>query len=450
MANSNPTNLNSENEPTARRDHKETERLYAFAFGVLFVTTMLIVAIYFPEPTQFQYLIFRIVIALAAAGVAAMIPGFLQIEISGLIRAGGALAVFVIIYFYNPAILKQFGVQPPPPDPPDKFLNLAVKLSIAENAVKQIEKTLEEEPSPDTREKILHEIIVYYNNLIVHIDALKSEDPRAYSLLKDARIQYVRISRQYRELNLCNSFPEMVPIPSATYFMGINKATALKLVNEYHAWKIEWFDNEIPSRPVSLDSFYIGKYEITNAQYECFLENNPDHNKPTYLNSNSLNGPNQPVVGVSWYDAIAYCTWLSAKTKKNYRLPTEAEWERAAKGGEDRIFPWGNAPPSLNICTFMGQGTSTTRVGIRPAGASPFGVMDLAGNVKEWCRDWYSEDSYQSTGTRNPGGPISGTERVVRGGGWRDGIFDLRTTVRYKFPPEVKRDDLGFRVVREE
>jgi sulfatase modifying factor 1 len=241
---------------------------------------------------------------------------------------------------------------------------------------------------------------------------------------------------------------EMIFIPPGQFLRGTSESEISQLINNHPDWNPQWLVEETPQREITLDSFYISRYEVTNKQYGNFLNDNPDYERPGYWNDGNFNGPEQPVVGVSWFDAAAYCNWLSEKTKKKYRLPTEAEWEKAARGTDGRFFPWGNEEPDLNKANFAGQlhGTVTVKKNIQ--GVSAFGLMNTAGNVSEWCADWYDEDYYQLANDHNPGGPAQGKRRVVRGGSWQDNTFSLRCAARNSYPPDTKKESLGFRIVR--
>jgi formylglycine-generating enzyme required for sulfatase activity len=241
---------------------------------------------------------------------------------------------------------------------------------------------------------------------------------------------------------------EMVRIPSGNFCRGTSKDEIDKLVKEHSNWKTELFKDEKPQREIYLDSFYISKYEITNAQYKTFLEDKPNYEKPAYWNTEGFNDPDQPVVGVSWYDADAFCNWLSEKTGENYRLPTEAEWEKAARGTDGRFFPWGNEEPDISKANFMEQHHKTIPVKEKPLGASAFKLMHMAGNVAEWCSDWYDESYYRIADERDPNGPSNGARKVVRGGAWNDNAFFLRCADRNSYPPKVKKEIIGFRIVR--
>ena len=192
--------------------------------------------------------------------------------------------------------------------------------------------------------------------------------------------------------------------------------------------------NEHPQRTVYLGAFYIGKHEVTNAEYkECV---DAGACEPPSSNSSSTHDfyygnpeyDNYPVIWVSWYDAKAYCEW------KGMRLPTEAEWEKAARGTEARKYPWGNEFDSYKCNTSESGIGDTTEVGSFPDGASPYGAMDMAGNVWEWVADWYDAEYY------------SGEHRGERGGSWFNHHGYVRCALRGMRYPDDRRSFLGFRV----
>lgn len=205
-------------------------------------------------------------------------------------------------------------------------------------------------------------------------------------------------------------------------------------------------DDEKPVHRIWVDAFEIAAYQVTNEDYARYLAatGNP---APSCWNDPSFNHPAMPVVAVSWHDAVNYCEWLSRKIGKAYRLPTEAEWERAARGGtEHSLYPWGDAPPEQvpNYAERWKEGPEP--VGLYPPNA--FGLYNLGDNVHEWCLDWYDAGYYSRSPERNPRGPASGTRRASRGGSWRHQIKVTRSAARSSIPPTLKYADYGFRVAR--
>ncbi len=202
--------------------------------------------------------------------------------------------------------------------------------------------------------------------------------------------------------------------------------------------------NERPVHSVFVDEFAFGRLAITNKLYRIFVEDTGHHRPPGWSDAN-FSHPNQPVTSVSWFDATAYCEWLSEKSGKPYRLPSEAEWERAARGGiEGKLYTWGDdAPenqPSYSELWLQGP----ERVGQRPP--NKFGLHDMSENVHEWCLDWFDPRYYLNSPSINPQGPAIGTRRASRGGSWRHQIKITRVAARSSLPPQFKYSDYGFRV----
>jgi formylglycine-generating enzyme required for sulfatase activity len=199
----------------------------------------------------------------------------------------------------------------------------------------------------------------------------------------------------------------------------------------------EGSSDEHPQHKVTLDSYWIDRTEVTNDQYRKCLTAGACA-QPGYWGDGNYNGGSQPVVGVDWNDAVAYCTWAGA------RLPTEAEWEKAARGMDGRRYPWGNEEPDCNRANFYGCAGKPVAVGSYASGASPYGALDMAGNVWEWVNDWYG--SYDASSQQNPQGPASGDARVLRGGSWGNLSDVVRSATRRGFP--VNRiSGIGFRCV---
>lgn len=207
-------------------------------------------------------------------------------------------------------------------------------------------------------------------------------------------------------------------------------------------------DEAAPRREVHLDAFYIDRFEVTTARYAKFLAATASVRPPDGWESLDPGaGAELPVVGVDWADADSYCRWAGR------RLPTEAQWEKAARGTDGRRFPWGDAAPDLERANFENTSPQAydgglARVGSHPAGASPYGVHDLAGNAAEWTADWHA-DGMPAGGARDPTGPATGTARVVRGGGRFDPGFRLVAALRMHGPPKLRAEDIGFRCARD-
>lgn len=217
----------------------------------------------------------------------------------------------------------------------------------------------------------------------------------------------------------------MVYVPSGTFMMGNEEV-----------------DNESPIHEVTLDGFWIDQTEVTNAQYaQCVADGVCD---PSSLADDSdFNGAQQPVVSVSWFDADTYCTWSSEEAG---RLPTEAEWEYAARGPDSRTYPWGNDTPTCNLAQFGSCGGETVEVGsFSPAGDSWIGAQDMAGNVWEWVNDWYDSNYYDVSPIDNPQGPGDTGAKVMRGGSWGDIATNLRSSNRSIKDPTNRNGLFGFR-----
>lgn len=240
--------------------------------------------------------------------------------------------------------------------------------------------------------------------------------------------------------------PQMISIPEGPFLMGTSAKQLEYLKDETH---IEWLKWELPQHRVYLSEFYIGKYPITNREYQVFIQETT-HIPPKYWIGDQypLSKEAHPVVNVSCQDAKAYCEWLSNKTGRLYRLPTEAEWEKAAKGTDERIWPWGN-DFYVFANTREAKIKDTSPVGqFSPRGDSPNGCADMVGNVWEWCLDLFHEAEYhiQPTDIKNPKGPIDGSLNVIRGGSFFYKMGETRCSRRLGLNPTLDSDDIGFRV----
>jgi len=213
--------------------------------------------------------------------------------------------------------------------------------------------------------------------------------------------------------------------------------------------------DEQPERRVFLSAYLIQQFEVTQGQYAEFVtvtgQRSPSIRKGMTGerradNIESFNHPNQPVVRVSWNDANAFCQW------RGMRLPTEAEWERAARGTDGREWPWGferpGPVPLANVSGDEDGGVYTAIVGTYPADLSPDGLYDMTGNAREWVADWYEELYYREAPLQNPAGPDRGEMRTLRGGSWNDGALWGRTTARSKMFPDYRDTTIGFRCAK--
>lgn len=205
-------------------------------------------------------------------------------------------------------------------------------------------------------------------------------------------------------------------------------------------------DNERPVHRTWVDAFELAVFQVTNADYAHFMAAT-GRRKPLYWDELNFSHPKQPVVAPSWFDAVAYCEWLSRSTGHRYRLPTEAEWECAARGGlEQRLYPWGDQPPES-----LRDYASRWKTGPEPVGSAernPLGLCDIGANVHEWCSDWFGANYYSVSPDRNPPGPADGVRRASRGGSWRHYTKVSRCAARSSIPPEFQYADYGFRLAR--
>ncbi len=246
----------------------------------------------------------------------------------------------------------------------------------------------------------------------------------------------------------------MVSIPAGEFKMGSNE-----------------YDNEKPPHTVYLDEYRIGKYAVTVKQFGLFVKDTGYVTEAeskggaytwtgeTWEKKEGINWKNpgfeqednHPVVCVSWNDALEYCKWLSGKKGGRLKLPTEAQWEKAARGTDGRKYPWDDREPDDTLANFDKKIGKTTQVGMYPTGASPYGLLDMAGNVWEWCSDWYDPDYYKNAPKKNPTGPYGGPHlRVQRGGSWIFNVEDLSCSFRGNGTPNICNYSLGFRLCQDD
>lgn len=205
-------------------------------------------------------------------------------------------------------------------------------------------------------------------------------------------------------------------------------------------------DDEKPVHRVYLDAFYMDKYHVTVGQYAKYLEATDKEAPPEWDIMNQPHHQKRPVVNVSWYDAVTYCKWAGK------RLPTEAEWEKAARGTDGRLYPWGNEAPTRLHANFgkkkWANHMALVPVGMFELGKSPYGIYDMAGNAWEWVNDWYDHDYYKKSPAKNPQGPKTGKSKVVRGGNWLYVQEFLRSSFRYNAEPSGRQFGYGFRCAK--
>ena len=231
----------------------------------------------------------------------------------------------------------------------------------------------------------------------------------------------------------------MVEIPAGSFPMGVPPGDRDGGRDEY------------PRHEVLLDTFLIDQFEVTNGRYSEFVKNtnhrvpqNPTNPTRNLWQGNTISESlaERPVINVDWFDADAYCRWAGK------RLPTEAEWEKAAKGTSDRRFPWGNVEPTAKHLNYnqrwIGEKTLMP-VGSYEAGKSPYGVYDVVGNVWEWVNDWYDARYYERSPSKNPKGPQEGTKKVIRGAGWQNETPTVRIFTRVESDPMMRNESTGFR-----
>jgi len=299
------------------------------------------------------------------------------------------------------------------------------KLGDADNAIKHLQKYIVLSPDASDVTEVQSYIVIMKqaqekrNNIM---DSLKNRD----EIMKKAIIEQKK------------KFSKSVIIPAGEFIMGTDEAR----------------EDEYPEHRVYLDAYEIDCYEVTNAQYWGFLDyikRTNDHNKcfkgepsnkdhtPKFWDNDYYNVPDYPVVRIDWHDAYAYAAWAGK------RLPTEAEWEKAARGMDGRKFPWGNEWDPMR-CNLSGE---PNPVGSVEISKSVYGCYDMAGSVYEWCADWYLDTYYAGSPSKNPKGPENGVRRVIRGGSRFSKPFQVRTNTRKSEQPELFNLSIGFRCAKD-
>jgi formylglycine-generating enzyme required for sulfatase activity len=323
-------------------------------------------------------------------------------------------------------------------DQRDAFINMAENLGLEAGDAEDIVDLYLEEADKAANSDIVVPVVTSAPRLEV------KERPVAAAVEGVPEVAPINIddkAERAQFINFQNSLgQQMLLVPSAEFAMGSDA--------------VEAAPSERPVSRVTLSRYYLSRHLITNADYEQF---DPSHARKRAPGT----GDRHPVVYVSSLEAIKFCQWLSTRERKKYRLPTEAEWEYAARGKDGRQFPWGNHTGRGDLANFADKNTvfawsdrdiddgypESSPVGAFPRGASPFGMDDMAGNVWEWCLDYF--EPYRTVPRINPRGPTVGAKRVYRGGSWKSRFSSLRTTARGSNIPSYSCNDLGFRVACE-
>jgi serine/threonine-protein kinase len=325
-------------------------------------------------------------------------------------------------------------------DTRDTFVSMAENLGIeADEAEDLIDRYLDEADEAATT--VQPAAAAKPRVEVVQPTTAKPEDQPQIEIAIDEPFEINETAERAQFFNYENSVgAQMIFIPSGRYLMGTDAPDAPP--------------NERPVTKITVSRFYLSRFPVTNAEYEAF---DPTHSRKRPPGT----GDRHPVVYISSLEAMKFCQWLSTRDRRRYRLPTEAEWEYAARGTSGRKYPWGNYDRRGDLGNFADRNTvfpwsdreiddgfpESSPVGSFPLGASPFGIEDMGGNVWEWCHDFF--EAYRGVPRVNPKGPTSGAKRVHRGGSWKSRFQNLRSTARGANVPNFSCNDLGFRVACE-
>jgi formylglycine-generating enzyme required for sulfatase activity len=221
--------------------------------------------------------------------------------------------------------------------------------------------------------------------------------------------------------------PEWIDVPAGTFWMGGGPRA-----------------EENPRHRVNVSAFRLARTQVTRAEYQRFLDAT-GHQPPPFWDEPRFAAPRLPAVGPSWDDALAFCRWLAAEIGEDVGLPTEAEWERAAKADRDVLYPWGDEGPE-SVPDYATRWLDGPEAVDRYASRHPWGFLGLGENVHEWCADWFDASYYEVSPETDPGGPAEGRRRASRGGSWRHDVKVTRCAARSSIPPTMRYADYGFRL----
>jgi formylglycine-generating enzyme required for sulfatase activity len=273
---------------------------------------------------------------------------------------------------------------------------------------------------------------------------IKDANPRAYARFEPELL--IGGTELPREEETHPPIPEILTIASPVYLDLVRVPVGEFLMGSVAARDECAQEDELPPHSVRVPEFHIGLYPVTNLQYQAFMKAAEFYAPDTWESDEVPDGKgNHPVTGVGWREAVAFCSWLREGTGQPFRLPTEAEWEKAARGTDGRIYPWGDEPPHESRCNFGDQVGHTTSIGLySPQGDSPYGCADMAGNVWEWCQSLYKPYPYRASDGREK---LGRGIRVVRGGSWSARSAWIRCACRYTYGFDIGYNTGGFRVV---
>ncbi len=278
------------------------------------------------------------------------------------------------------------------------------------------------------------------------VQRIEEERPEKYQLFEPDL--FVTDAEPPREEEPSAPTPEILTITGPIYLDLVRVPAGEFLMGSVAARDKHADDTELPPHRVHVPEFHIGQYPVTNLQYQAFVEETGYQAPHRWESDERPSGKgNHPVARVSWRDALAFCAWLSEATGQPFRLPTEAEWEKAARGTDGRIYPWGDEPPDASRCNFDNQVGDTTPIGrYSPQGDSPYGLTDMAGNVLEWCQSQFRPYPYRARDGREQ---MEWDEpRILRGGDYSSDPARVRCGCRYVMPDFWYFNRFGFRVAR--